>query len=551
MIGHKSPISGIAASGTFVATVGYDNRVVLWDAQKRTAIDAASHDHLANQCAFSADGQTLATASSDYTARLWSVPAMRLLSVFNDHEDDVEMVAFHPTGDRVATACRDHRARVFDFDGRLLARFNGHTADVISVAWSREGDALITAGDDATVRWWDVSSGHQICCVDMSGAETDTITLLDDNAVIAGNDRGELVLITREQTVVTPAHAAGVKRVQYDSRSKLVVSTSYDRTVNLWRRAGDELHLADKTIAPPPIWLRALAFGANGTLLFSTFGGGYASYNISSGLWDLDLYRASGGFNAVLVHDATVYTIGDAGELRGDGRHEGSVGSFCNFLTHHRGRILTGGQLGMLFDARTGEVIHRHHSPLNCAAVSKSDESVLFVGTYTGEVLSFDSELRFMAAERLHTNAVKGLALAGNRLFSVCATGDVAVHDAVSMRCIRHVAHAHSKIANAACTVKGIGFASASRDLTLRLWSLSGDAAGVLPTPHRHSVKCVASDPDGRRIATGAYDGTIAVLDVQAQSWTCMRPTTAGISSLAFDDEKMRSSRHPMMATSS
>ena len=129
-------------------------------------------------------------------------------------------------------------------------------------------------------------------------------------------------------------------------------------------------------------------------------------------------------------------------------------GKFLNFSTHHRGRILTGGQLGMLFDARTGEVIHRHHSPLNCAAVSKSDESVLFVGTYTGEVLSFDSELRFMAAERLHTNAVKGLALAGNRLFSVCATGDVAVHDAVSMRCIRHVAHAHSKIANAACTLR-------------------------------------------------------------------------------------------------
>jgi toxoflavin biosynthesis protein ToxC len=49
VIQHKSPISGIDASGTLIATAGYDNRVILWDAATRTALAEGRHDRLASQ----------------------------------------------------------------------------------------------------------------------------------------------------------------------------------------------------------------------------------------------------------------------------------------------------------------------------------------------------------------------------------------------------------------------------------------------------------------------------------------------------------------------
>ena len=101
---HFGPISGIACHPSgFVATAGYDNQVVLWDASTRKALARGLHDHLANQCAFIPDGRHVISSSSDYSARLWSVPDMRLAAVFDGHTDDIEMTAIHPDGTRVAT----------------------------------------------------------------------------------------------------------------------------------------------------------------------------------------------------------------------------------------------------------------------------------------------------------------------------------------------------------------------------------------------------------------------------------------------------------------
>src|SRR5579883_2794411 len=82
MIKHTSPISGIATyKNQFVATAGYDNRVILWEAKTKTSIACGFHDHLVNQCQFSSDGKYLVSSSSDYSARLWSIPEMKLIAV--------------------------------------------------------------------------------------------------------------------------------------------------------------------------------------------------------------------------------------------------------------------------------------------------------------------------------------------------------------------------------------------------------------------------------------------------------------------------------------
>src|SRR5262249_55629989 len=130
LIEHRSPQSGIASFGPWLATAGYDNQLILWDRESRRGRARANHDHQGNSCRFTYDGGHLISASSDYTARRWSVPDLRLLDVYRDHDDDVEMAAPHPNDDRVATASRDHLVRVFREDGRLLTTGRGHDADV-------------------------------------------------------------------------------------------------------------------------------------------------------------------------------------------------------------------------------------------------------------------------------------------------------------------------------------------------------------------------------------------------------------------------------------
>jgi WD40 repeat protein len=98
------------------------------------------HDHLANQCAFNASGTLLVSASSDYTARVWEIPSLRLKSVLVGHDDDIEMAAFSPDGQTIATCSRDHTIRLFDLSGQTRKILTGHEADVISVLGRRRPD---------------------------------------------------------------------------------------------------------------------------------------------------------------------------------------------------------------------------------------------------------------------------------------------------------------------------------------------------------------------------------------------------------------------------
>lgn len=50
MYQHTSPINRIAtAQGKQVLTAGYDNHVILWNADTRHSVNRVFHDHLANQ----------------------------------------------------------------------------------------------------------------------------------------------------------------------------------------------------------------------------------------------------------------------------------------------------------------------------------------------------------------------------------------------------------------------------------------------------------------------------------------------------------------------
>ena len=539
MIAHRSPISGVATFGSrYVATAGYDNQLILWDAERKTPLQRAAHDHLANQVAFSPDGRFLVSSSSDYTARLWSVPELRLVAVMSDQRDDVEMSVFHPSEELIATASRDHNVRVYDFAGRMKLCFEGHSADVISVAWSTDGRELISSSDDGTIKRWSLATAELVDDIDLGGIETDTIAITREGVIYAGNDEGQIVVIDGARTSLTAAHEAGIKRLVYQADEGLLVSLSYDRTLRVWSTLAG-LEPVARSQMPAEIWPRSCAFLDAQTLAFATFGSSYAVYHVDTEHWDLQGVLPTPGVNAVAVHAGRMLTIGDAGTLHVDGRPSTELGSLCNFLTPAGARVFTGGQMGRVMDALTGELLYQHRSPLNCgAAFERNGITHVVVGAYTGEGLVFsvaaDGHVEHVATLPLHANAVKAVAVSGGIIFSVCADTGASWFSTDELREIGRAQEAHDRIANGCAALPGGRFVSVSRDYRLRLWD--GSHATIVATPHDRSIKCVAASDCGRYVSSGSYFGAVAIYDVERACWLrVQRPTTAGISSLCFD----------------
>jgi WD40 repeat protein len=341
---------------------------------------------------------------------------------------------------------------------------------------------------------------------------------------------------------VIPAHEAGVKRLVLDDERRLLVSLSYDRTMRLWDVTDTPTATATADL-PADVWPRSCAFAGESSLVFATFGVSYRTYDYRTEVWEDTRIEPTYGINAVAtLRGSGVLTVGDAGIVWRDGQTVAETGSLCNFLTPAPGLVFTGGQLGKVFDALTGNEIYQHRSPINCGVTFNRDGVPhVLIGTYTGEGLVFrvpePGRCEFVKELQLHTNAVKGVAVSGDYLFSVAADTSATWYGASTWEKVASVENAHHKIANG-CAGLGDGyFASVSRDLSLRIWSPEREAT-VLATPHTHSIKCVSASEDGQYVATASYHGMIAVYDrVRAEWQPTVQPTTAGISSLCYDAE--------------
>ncbi|MEO1144736.1 MAG: WD40 repeat domain-containing protein [Cyanobacteria bacterium J06638_22] len=202
--------------------------------------ELAVHQGMVNSVSFSPDGQMLATASTDGTARLWLQDGT-LLQEFIGHQDWVNSVSFSPDGQQLATAAADGTVRLWSRDGTLLQEFIGHQGFVLSASFSPDGQMLATASDDRTARLWLQDGtllqefvGHQgiVWHVSFSpdGQHQQLATASQDGTARLWSLDGTLL-----QEFV--GHQGTVMSVSFSPDGQQLATASLDGTVQLWRRA--------------------------------------------------------------------------------------------------------------------------------------------------------------------------------------------------------------------------------------------------------------------------------------------------------------------------
>ena len=138
----------------------------IWDAESGAQIgvmpkdpDAEHPEHTGGitGIAFSPDGRTLATASLDYSIRLWDFEKRQRLVTLQGNLNEVWCVAFSPDGQRVISGARDGQVKLWPVHPqRIEEEMPGGR---LPLGFSRNGDVLAALSRQNTVVFFDLNTG--------------------------------------------------------------------------------------------------------------------------------------------------------------------------------------------------------------------------------------------------------------------------------------------------------------------------------------------------------------------------------------------------------
>jgi WD40 repeat protein/serine/threonine protein kinase len=286
--------SAFAPSGQVMASIGGDNRLILWDfAERRLRLELPSHftspalafspdGHLVasgagpnaihvwevasgrpvvllhghkaaiTTLAFTPDGTALVSGSSDHTVRLWGLKPRGDENILREHHDWIAAAEFSPDGNLLASTemWQPVRTLVWDVPSRrLITNFTGHTAPIVRALFSPNGQILATGSFDHTVMLWDVKASRLISIL-TNAFEVGSLSFSPDGKVLAvgglmgaGYEKPDFKITKRltfwdvqsqKKSNLLPDAAVGAAAVAFSEDGRLFATSHFDGSVRIW-----------------------------------------------------------------------------------------------------------------------------------------------------------------------------------------------------------------------------------------------------------------------------------------------------------------------------
>jgi len=263
---HDDWVWAVAFSpdGKTLASGSSDGTIKVWDLARGMEVQTlrGHTEHVAG-VAFAPDGKKLASASWDKTVKIWDVASGKDLLTLTGHTDGVSSVAFAPGGAVVASGSFDNTIKCWNVStGTLIRTLAGHTHAVIYIAFAANGTTLVS-GDYETVRFWDFETGRQLRTLNGRLLAVSA----DGKLLAAGNGRLlELYDVsTGTKVAVLRGHTGDVVAAAFSPDRKMLASGG-DDTVKVWALVRRVVIEGLRGHRPHP---ELVAFSPDGTTLAS------------------------------------------------------------------------------------------------------------------------------------------------------------------------------------------------------------------------------------------------------------------------------------------
>lgn len=253
---HSSDVNCVAFSnGDLLATASADKTARLWntdDFSEHKHSPLCGHQYYVHCCTFSPFGTTLATCSTDGKLILWDVKTGKKSGVLHhESQNSIRVCRFSPNSKYILTGSDDELLCMWEVSSKKIIRtFAGHEASVVGCDFSPDSNFIVSGSCNGDLQVWDAKFGHGKClkyideghdlgvsCCQFSPTYGSAKSVSSDNGTVtfifASGGQDDLIKIWNFQAVLGSAAVSVELRLTLKGHSGPVTCCSYSHDGSL------------------------------------------------------------------------------------------------------------------------------------------------------------------------------------------------------------------------------------------------------------------------------------------------------------------------------